>query len=163
MGMVQLTDVPGIGEATAAKLRDAGIGSADDLAEATIEALTVIPGFGNYRAIRVRRAAERVMRRRQAAEAKAAVAEALEPLPDVAPQAEKPEKKAKKMKKAKKKDDKKKKADKKKKCTCKKGRYTTAICRTNVNRTAPSKAWLESKPILNSESRPERIARACPI
>ena len=36
MGMVLLTDVPGIGEATAAKLRDAGVSSAEELADAVL-------------------------------------------------------------------------------------------------------------------------------
>ena len=46
---------------------------------------------------------------------------------------------------------------------CKKGTYTTLICKTNVSNTVPSKALFESSPILNSESRPERVARAFPI
>lgn len=57
----QLTDVTGIGSATAAQLGERGIRTVEDLKNATVEAIRAIPGFGVARAEAVRRAAARLL------------------------------------------------------------------------------------------------------
>ena len=54
MSKTDLNDVSGIGEATADLLRDAGFGSAEELASAAIEDISAVPGFGYTRAQRVK-------------------------------------------------------------------------------------------------------------
>ena len=51
---VQLTEINGIGAATAAGLNKAGIGGVHDLANASIEDIAAVPGFGYVRAQQVR-------------------------------------------------------------------------------------------------------------
>ena len=54
MSKTNLTEVSGIGEATAGVLERAGFHSAEDLANAAIEDISAVPGFGYMRAQRVR-------------------------------------------------------------------------------------------------------------
>ena len=51
---VQLTEINGIGAATAAGLNKAGINSIRSLADASIEDIAAVPGFGYTRAQQVR-------------------------------------------------------------------------------------------------------------
>jgi outer membrane biosynthesis protein TonB len=106
-----LTRVKGIGPATAQQLISVGITSVAALAEATLEQLTTLPGFGPFRAAQVLDNARQLMDGFRAAA-------------DTAPdggqaaatsgkKSKLPEKQAKSQKKPKKKSDKKKKGEKK--------------------------------------------------
>ncbi len=52
-----LTQVSGIGPAAAEQLNAGGIKSAEELAQADVSTITAIPGFGEVRAARAKRAA----------------------------------------------------------------------------------------------------------
>ena len=67
-----LTQVKGIGPATARQLLSAGIPSAEALAEATLEQLTMLPGFGPFRAAQILENARQLMDGSQAADVTAA-------------------------------------------------------------------------------------------
>lgn len=112
-----LTDVKGIGGATAAKLAETGLDSAEALAAAAIEEIAACPGFGPARATTVRQAAIALLEPQGPAAGEAGSKKSEE-------KAGKParkEKKVKKAKKAKKEKKAKKKADAKKKSS-KKGK-----------------------------------------
>jgi len=103
---IALTEVTGIGESTVKLLVEHGYENAEDLAEATLAGLTVVPGFSEVRAGRVIAAAQQLV---AAAKPKA------KPKAKAAPKAKSKQKKEKKQKKDKKGDKKKGKKDKKKK------------------------------------------------
>jgi len=114
MGNTELTEITGIGEATAGVLNRAGFKSAEDIADAAIEDISAVPGFGYMRAQRTRVAARELVGSTDAEPAVADDEEAISVLGD-APMKGK-DKKKKGKKKDKKKDGKKdKKKDKKKK------------------------------------------------
>jgi N utilization substance protein A len=75
---VSVSDVPGIGEKTAERLSEAGIGTLSDLLEKTPEELSEIPGIGDKSAEKILTAAREFEEARTAAEEaeEAAVAEA---------------------------------------------------------------------------------------
>lgn len=54
MSQAELTSISGVGEATAADLWRAGFHSISDLANAAIEDISAVPGFGYVRAQRIR-------------------------------------------------------------------------------------------------------------
>ena len=114
-----LTDIPGIGEATAATLQAGGLNTADDVAAAAIEDITAVPGFGYTRAARIRSLARDLVGSSAAPDSDTSAPVVKEPaeVPAVSVAAEsplsKPGKKKKKDKDKKKGKDKKK--DKKKK------------------------------------------------
>lgn len=115
----QLTDITGIGEATAATLQAGGLKTAEDVANAAIEDITAVPGFGYTRAARVRALARDLVGSPAAAnsgpaDVTAAVAGEPEETPAVAVAAESPLSKPAKKKKKDKKKGKDKKKDKEK-------------------------------------------------
>ncbi len=57
----RLTDVPGVGEATAKALAAVGIGNAGDLARASTATLTAVRGLGPSRAASIRTAARSLL------------------------------------------------------------------------------------------------------
>jgi len=56
-----LTEVKGIGPSTAGALSEHGISSAEDLAQATVEAIAAVPGFSQARAVSMKKAAEELL------------------------------------------------------------------------------------------------------
>jgi N utilization substance protein A len=66
---VSVSDVPGIGEKTAERLAEAGIGTLNDLLEKTPEELSEIPGIGDKSAEKILAAAREFEDARTAAEA----------------------------------------------------------------------------------------------
>lgn len=56
-----LTDVKGIGPSAAGALSEHGISSAEDLAQATVEAIAAVRGFSQARAASLKKAAEELV------------------------------------------------------------------------------------------------------
>ena len=54
---MNITDISGIGDATAQRLKTYGIDSVEDVARASIEQLAAVPGIGENRAAALRRSA----------------------------------------------------------------------------------------------------------
>ena len=106
-----LTDVKGIGGATATKLEGFGFDSAEALAAAAIEEIAACPGFGAARATTVHEAAIALLEPEEKAESEKSERKAA-----------KPAKKIKKVKKMKKSKKAKKKAESKKAQTKKSGK-----------------------------------------
>jgi len=111
-----LTDIPGIGEATAATLQAGGLKTAEDVAAAAIEDITAVPGFGYTRAARIRSLAKELVGSSAApdSDTSAPVVEEPAEVPAVSVAAESPLSKPGKKKKKKKDKDKKKGKDNKK-------------------------------------------------
>ena len=57
----EIIDIPGIGPAAAAALDEHGITSLADLANASVETITTVPGFSEARAVRVLAAATELL------------------------------------------------------------------------------------------------------
>jgi len=130
MSQPQLTDLPTVGEHTAQALAEHGFHSVADLAAATIEKLSAVPGFSDARAVAIRQAAVQLLEQQPGAETPTPKETSIKKdekkmKKDETKKKDKKDKKKDKKKKADKKDkkDKKKKADKKgKKKADKKGK-----------------------------------------
>ena len=59
---MNITDISGIGDATAQQMRTHGIDSVEAVAQASIEQLAAVPGIGAARAAALREAARRLLR-----------------------------------------------------------------------------------------------------
>jgi hypothetical protein len=75
----QLTDVAGIGEAGAARLRQAGLSTPQALADASLADIAAVPGFGRLTAGRVKRSARSLVGRARAVAAAPVATGELEP------------------------------------------------------------------------------------
>jgi len=113
MSQSQLTDLPTIGEHTARLLAEHGFQSVADLAAATVEKISAVPGFGDARAVTVREAAVQLLQEAPVQEEEAKVKKEKDKKKDGKKKNKKKDKKDKKDKKGKKKDKKDKKKDKK--------------------------------------------------
>ena len=58
---MKITDISGIGDATAQRLKTHGIDSVEAVAQASIEQLVAVPGIGPYRAAALRLSANRLL------------------------------------------------------------------------------------------------------